>query len=124
IVGDGPLRGHVPSAVGFVPPVEIGSYLERAAIVVCPSRREGYGVAARQAMAYGRPVVATAVGGLADAVVDGETGLLVPPNDPSALRAGLERLLGDAALRRRLGEAARRRAVELYGLEAAAQATV
>ncbi|TML70995.1 MAG: glycosyltransferase family 4 protein [Actinobacteria bacterium] len=124
VVGDGPLRDHVPAAVGFVPPAEIGSYLERAAIVVCPSRREGYGVAARQAMAYGRPVVATAVGGLADAVVDGETGLLVPPNDPPALRAGLERLLGDPALRRRLGDAARRRAVDLYGLEAAAQATL
>ncbi len=124
IVGDGPLRNHVPAAVGFIPPVEIGSYLERAAIVVCPSRREGYGITARQAMAYGRPVVATAVGGLADAVVDGETGLLVPPNDPPALRAGLERLLGDRALRRRLGDAARRRAVELYGLEAAAQATL
>ena len=47
----------------------------------CPSRREGYGVVAREAMAYGRPVVATRVGGLADAIEDGETGLLVPPGD-------------------------------------------
>ena len=48
-----------PDAVGFVPPAEVGAYFERAAVVACPSRREGYGVVARQAMAYGRPVVAT-----------------------------------------------------------------
>jgi glycosyltransferase involved in cell wall biosynthesis len=86
VVGDGPLRERVPGAIGFVPPSEVGSYLERAAIIACPSRREGYGVVARQAMAYGRPVVATAVGGLADAVVDGETGVLVPAGDVPALR--------------------------------------
>ena len=123
-VGDGPLRERVPDAVGFVSPAEVGSYLERAAIVACPSRREGYGVVARQAMAYGRPVVATPVGGLADAVVDGETGLLVPPRDPAALRAALERLLEDPLLRARLGDAARRRARELYGLEAAGRDTL
>ena len=124
VVGDGPLRDSVPGAVGFVPPAQVGSYLARAAVVVCPSRREGYGVVARQAMAFGRPVVATPVGGLADAVVDEETGLMVPPGDVGALRAALERLLGDAELRTRLGEAGRRRAVEHFGLEAAARATV
>lgn len=124
VVGDGPLRARVPGAVGFVPPSEVGAYLERAAVVVCPSRREGYGVVARQAMGYGRPVIATSVGGLADAVADGETGLLVPPGDVVALRAALERLLGDADLRSRLGEAARRRAVEHFGLEASARAAL
>jgi len=123
-VGDGPLRDRAPGAVGFVPPSEVGSYLERAAVVACPSRREGYGVVARQAMAYGRPVVATPVGGLADAVVDGETGLLVQPGDIGALRSALERLLRDPALRKRLGDAARLRALDLYGLEAAAKATL
>jgi glycosyltransferase involved in cell wall biosynthesis len=123
-VGDGPLRDRVPGAVGFVPPAEVGSYLERAAVVACPSRREGYGVVARQAMAYGRPVVATSVGGLADAVVDDETGLLVQPGDVGALRSALERLLADPALCARLGDAARRRARDLYGLEAAARATL
>ena len=66
IVGDGPLRDRVPEAVGFVPPSEMGAYYERAAVVCVPSRREGYGMTAREAMAYGRPVVATRVGGLAD----------------------------------------------------------
>ncbi len=124
VVGDGPLRDRFPGSVGFVPPAEVGAYLERAALVVCPSRREGYGVVARQAMAYGRPVVATAVGGLAEAVVDDETGLLVPPRDPTALRAAIERLLGDAELRRRLGDAARVRARERFAMDVAARATI
>lgn len=110
VVGDGPLRGLFPAAVGFVPPHALGAYYERAAVVVVPSRREGYGMVAREAMAYGRPVVATAVGGLVDAVEDGVTGVLVPPGDTHALRAALERLLGDAELRAALGGAARDRA--------------
>ena len=61
IVGAGPV--DVPEAVGFVPRSELGPYYERAAVVCVPSRREGYGIVAREAMAYGRPVVATAVGG-------------------------------------------------------------
>jgi glycosyltransferase involved in cell wall biosynthesis len=123
-VGDGPLRDRIPEAVGFVPPADVGAFIERAAVVACPSRREGYGVVARQAMAYGRPVVATGVGGLAEAVVDGETGLVVPPSNPAALRAALERLLGDAELRDRLGAAGRDRARELFGVDAAARATL
>jgi glycosyltransferase involved in cell wall biosynthesis len=124
VVGDGPLRDGVPEAVGFVPPSELGPYYERAAVVVCPSRREGYGVVAREAMAYGRPVVASAVGGLLDAVEDGVTGLLVPPRDPAALRAALERLLADRALCDRLGEAARARARERYSWEVATKAII
>ena len=95
VVGDGPLRDLVPQATGFVAPDLLGAYYERASVVVVPSRREGYGMTAREAMAYGRPVVATAVGGLVDAVEDGVTGVLVPPGDAAALRAALERLLGD-----------------------------
>jgi glycosyltransferase involved in cell wall biosynthesis len=118
VVGDGPLRHLLPEAVGFVPHAELGPWYERAAVVVVPSRREGYGMAAREAMAHGRAVVATAVGGLPDAVEDGVTGLLVPPRDPAALRAALERLLADAALRERLGAAARVQARERFGPEA------
>jgi glycosyltransferase involved in cell wall biosynthesis len=122
VVGDGPLRALVPDAVGFVPPAELGRYYERAAVVVCPSRREGYGVAAREALAYGRPVVATSVGGLVDAVEDGVTGLLVPPGDAGALRAAIERLLGDPDLRRRLGDAARASARERWSWDVATRA--
>jgi glycosyltransferase involved in cell wall biosynthesis len=124
IVGDGPLRGRVPESVGFVPPGALGRYYERAAVVVCPSRREGYGVVAREAMAHGRPVVATSVGGLADAVEDGVTGLLVPPRDPAALRAAVERLLADGELRSRLGAAARKAASERFSWDVATAATI
>jgi len=110
IVGDGPLRERAPDAVGFVPPEQVGAYYERAAVVCVPSRREGVGMTAREAMAYGRPVVATRVGGLVDAVEDGRTGLLVAPRDAGALRAAIVRLLSDAELRAQLGAAARDRA--------------
>lgn len=110
VVGDGPLRRQVPQALGFLPPDELGRRYARAAVVACPSRREGFGVVAAEAMAHGRPVVASAVGGLLDLVADGETGLLVPAGDVQALRVALERLLGDPALRRRLGNAGRERA--------------
>ena len=75
-------------------------------------------------MAHGRPVVASAVGGLLDLVVDGETGLLVPPCDPPALRHALERLLGDADLRLRLGAAARERIRQRFAWDAVLDATL
>jgi glycosyltransferase involved in cell wall biosynthesis len=119
IVGDGPLRSSVPEAIGFVPHERLGAYYERAAIVCCPSRREGYGVVAREAMAYGRPVVATRVGGLSDAVEDGVTGALV---DCTKLRPALDRLLKDVALRSRLGESSRERAWTSYSWAVATEA--
>ena len=123
-VGDGPLRAEVPAALGFIPNAELGPYYARAAVVCCPSLREGFGVACLEAMAHGRPVVASATGGLLDLVEDGVTGLLVPPGDPEALRAALERLLGDAELRDKLGVAARDRARERFSWQAATQATL
>jgi glycosyltransferase involved in cell wall biosynthesis len=110
IAGDGPLRHQVPEALGLVPHDRLLGLFERAAVVACPSYREGFGVVCLEAMAHGRPVVASAVGGLRDLVVDGETGLLVPPGDVLMLRAALERLLGDRELRERLGRAGRERA--------------
>jgi glycosyltransferase involved in cell wall biosynthesis len=119
VVGDGPLRDVLPGAVGFIPHDRLGAYYERASIVVTPSRREGYGLAAREAMAYGRPVVATAVGGLLEAVEDGVTGVLVAPRDPVALHDALVRLLEDRALRERLGAAARQRVRDVFSRDAA-----
>ena len=124
VAGDGPLRDRVPGALGFVPHDELLLLYERAAVVACPSLREGFGVVCAEAMAYGRPVVAAAVGGLRDLVVDGDTGMLVPPGDVPALRAALERLLGDEALRNRLGSAARERARESFSWARATALTV
>jgi glycosyltransferase involved in cell wall biosynthesis len=114
VAGDGPLRDEVPGALGFVPHDELVGLYERAAVVACPSRREGFGVVCAEAMAYGRPVVAGDVGGLRDLVVHEETGLLVEPGDVAGLRSALERLLGDADLRRRFGEAGRARISEHF----------
>jgi glycosyltransferase involved in cell wall biosynthesis len=114
VAGDGPLRGQVPQARGFVAHDHLGELYERASVVVCPSYREGFGMACAEAMAYARPVVASAVGGLLDLVVDGETGLLVTPGDAAALRAALERLLADRELRHKLGRAGRRRIEERF----------
>jgi glycosyltransferase involved in cell wall biosynthesis len=124
VAGDGPLRAEVPQALGFVPPDELARLYARAAVVACPSHREGFGVACLEAMAHGRPVVASAVGGLLDLVVDGETGIHVPPGDVAALRAALEGLLGDRELRRRMGEAGRRRAAERFSWHAVTRQTI
>ena len=107
-----------------MPPGELGPWYERAAVVVAPSRREGYGVVVREAMAWGRPVVASAVGGLLDAVEDEVTGLRVAPGDVPALRAALERLLAEPGLRARLGAAAREKAQRELSFDAAADAMV
>lgn len=119
IVGAGPI--HVEESVGPVAPGNIGGYYERAAIICVPSRREGYGMVAREAMAYGRPVVASPVGGLLDAVDDGETGLCA---NGAALRPAIERLLADSALRAQLGAAARAKAEREFGPMPAADALI
>jgi glycosyltransferase involved in cell wall biosynthesis len=119
IVGAGPI--HIAESVGAVAPADLGSYYDRAAIVCVPSRREGYGMVAREAMAYGRAVVATPVGGLIDAVDNDVNGLLV---DRSGLREAIERLLGDRELRERLGAAARAKAAREWAAGAAAESLV
>jgi glycosyltransferase involved in cell wall biosynthesis len=121
IVGDGPLRDRVPEAVGFVAHDQLGAYYNRAAVVCVPSRREGYGVVAREAMAHSRPVVATAVGGLVDAVEDGVTGVLVPLGELERLKAALRSLLASDDEQRRLGEEGRRKAVESWDVRATAE---
>jgi glycosyltransferase involved in cell wall biosynthesis len=120
IVGDGPFRSRVPDALGFVPPSELGAYYERAAVVCVPSRREGYGMTAREAMAYGRPVVATRVGGLRE--LAGAGVVSCDAGDVVALRAAVKDLLGDSARRLAAGRAAHTRAESEFGLAAAAEA--
>ena len=82
-----------------------GDLLAACDVLVLPSRQEGLGVAALEAMAAGRAVVASDVGGLGQAVVEGVTGLLVPPGDAAALAEAVARLARDPALRASLGAA-------------------
>jgi glycosyltransferase involved in cell wall biosynthesis len=91
-----------------------------ADVMVLPSHAEGLPLVVLEAMAAAKPVVATAVGGVPELVVDGETGLLVPPGDVEALTRALDDLLGDPDRARRLGEAGRRRALEKFSADEAA----
>src|SRR5205823_12785948 len=108
--------------VGFRADVPV--CLAAADIVALPSLREGLGVAALEAMAAGRPVVASRVGGLAEVVVHEETGLLVPPADPEALALALARLTRDPGLCARLGAAGRARVLSHYTMTRMAAGTL
>jgi glycosyltransferase involved in cell wall biosynthesis len=77
---------------------------------------EPFGLVVIEAMASAKPVVATSPGGPSETVVDGETGYLVPPSDPTTLASALEKLVSDPELRARIGAAGRKRACELFGL--------
>ena len=113
VAGDGPLRHLLPETIGFVGPDEVSKLYGRAAVVVVASSAEGLPNVVLEAMAHGKTVVATPVGGIPTVIEDGKTGLLVPVRDAAALRAAIETALGDRELRRKLGQAARRR-VEGY----------
>ena len=93
---------------------EVVSMLADLDVFVMPSRREAWGVAAAEASASGLPVIATRVGGIPEIVVDGETGILVPPDDADALALALARVIADPGLRARLGVAGRRLVVAEY----------
>ncbi len=86
-------------------------------IFVLPSLSEGLGVAVLEAMAAGKPIVASAVGGLKESVVDGQTGFLIPPTNAQALADALKKLLSDSSLIDQFGSAGRARAAEKYSLE-------
>ena len=81
-------------------------------LVVLPSLYEGLPLTLIEAMAAGRAVVATDIGGTRELVVDGATGILVPPRDPAALASAVQRVAGDDSLARRLGSAGRERSVQ------------
>jgi glycosyltransferase involved in cell wall biosynthesis len=112
VAGDGPLRDLLPDALGFVPQEELFGLMDQAAVLLLTSEREGLPNVVLEAMARGKTVVSTPVGGIPAVIEDGKTGLLVPLGDVQATRAAVERALGDAELRRRLGAGARERVRE------------
>jgi glycosyltransferase involved in cell wall biosynthesis len=122
----GPERRDTPRSfpagvvvVRDVPHEQVMAAWACCSIAIVPSVwPEPFGTVAIEAMAAGRPVVASAVGGLREIVVQGETGVLVPPGDPAALAAALRELIADPARRARMGQAARRRARENYSAAA------
>ena len=91
-------------------------------IIAVPSLIEPLGNATLEAMAAGRPVIGSRVGGIPEMIVDGETGLLVPPSNPAGLADGIERLVNDAPLRERMSRAARSRAGTAFGMRTHASA--
>jgi L-malate glycosyltransferase len=106
--------------VGYWP--DLAEALAAIDVFVLPSLMEGHPLAVLEAMATARPIVATAVGGNAEAIEDGVNGLLVPPADPEALAAAILSLLRDPERAARLGRAARRTLEERFSLEASVQA--
>jgi glycosyltransferase involved in cell wall biosynthesis len=124
LVGDGPARPETATAIalhGLDAKVEllgarddVRDLLASSDIFVLSSRCEGHPISILEAMAAGLPVVATNVGGVAESVVHGQTGVLVPAGEVAALAAALRLLVEDEQLRRRLGAAGRARARELF----------
>ncbi len=112
---------HVPASLrervvlhGRVARSDLPRYYRRAAVCVVPSRWEPWGYTVAEAMACGRPVVGSRVGGIAESVLDGVTGVLIPPDDPAALADAVNSLLADPARRDAMGLAARERAVKQF----------
>jgi phosphatidylinositol alpha-1,6-mannosyltransferase len=111
--------------LGDVPDEKLGAIYAQAdifAMTSMPHKQsvEGFGLVYLEAGAHGLPIIAHAIGGVPEAVIDGETGLLVTPGDTVALTRAFARLLGDIPLRRRLGEAARARALNRTWRDSAA----
>lgn len=134
LAGDGPLEAALraqAAQLGISDRIKFLGYrddaprlLEAADLVVLPSLYEGLPLVAIEALAVGRPLVATAVDGTPEVVLDGKTGLLVPPADSRALAAAIERLLLDPALAARLGAAGRAYVHENFGLRKQIEETI
>ncbi|MFI9584726.1 glycosyltransferase [Streptomyces sp. NPDC052236] len=108
---------------GGVPSEEVPPLMRSADVVLCPADYEPFGIVPLEAMACGKPVVASAVGGQLDTVADPGTGRLVPPGSPEALADAVGGLLADPALRETCGAAGRRRVLSRYGWARVAAAT-
>lgn len=103
--------------IGEVAVEDVPRLMNRASIVVMPSLLEPFGLVAIEAGQMGRPVIASGNAGLAEVIVDNETGLLVPPEDEPALCAALKRLLTDHEFTRRLGENACRHVMKKFSID-------
>ena len=112
-------RVRVP---GWVSPHDARQLLGNADIFLLPSRDEGLPMAILEAMAAAVPVIATPVGAIPDAIIDGETGILVPPGDVSALVNAIARLIDDPSLRGDLARNARSRFHLMFTLDRTADA--
>jgi glycosyltransferase involved in cell wall biosynthesis len=127
IAGDGPLRDQLGQQaarlglrdevrfVGFV--ADTAAFLAKVDLFAMPSLSEGLGVAALEAMAAGKAVVATNVGGLAESVLDGVTGILVPPRDPAAIADAIARLVRSPSLAKEMGRQGREHVMKHFTLE-------
>ena len=123
------LRAHRDGVVwipDMLPRADVVQLLSHATVFVCPSVYEPLGIVNLEAMACGTAVVASAVGGIPEVVVDGETGLLVPVDDDfeTSLATRLTELLGDPARAAAMGQAGRARAVASFGWDAIARRTL
>jgi glycosyltransferase involved in cell wall biosynthesis len=134
VLGEGPERSALDElaaelgaseAVSFPGRVgDVAWWLRRAALLVHPARWEGFGLALLEAMLCARPVVASAVSSVPEIVVDGETGLLVPPDDPEALAERISALLDDPVRAAALGAAGETRARTEFSVARMADRTV
>jgi len=129
LVGDGPLKKQLQSLsrelnigdyvdfLGEMGREEVVALLYGCEILVLPSRSEPFGIVVLEAMACGKPVIASAVGGIRDIVQHMENGILIQPDDEIQLSVAVRDLLSDEALRSVLGEEGRRTVRERYGIE-------
>jgi glycosyltransferase involved in cell wall biosynthesis len=129
LAGDGPLRGPLEDLarklslegrvefLGWRGRAEVAQLLRRCRAFVLPSRSEPFGMVVAEALVSGCPVVASAVGGIAEIVEDGKSGLLVPPEDPDALARALERVLDDDAFASSIAATGQARALARFGCD-------
>ena len=129
IIGDGPLRPELERKIkasgaahitleGYKTGLELETLVSQAAFVITPSEwYENCSMTVLEAMAFGKPVIASNIGGLPEQVKDGETGIVFKPGDAGMLTKAIQTLNNDNDLRVRLGKAARKRFLDIYSLE-------